>query len=855
MIDKALIQRLKRKAKRLLKTNEKYLKSQEGKKLLKEVLSAGCSWPEMEKIFGRSKSTIEKLCSFHEISMRELRPRESDYSEAQLEIVKEYYKKSHVVHSREESHALGQAMWQAVNTQRKKEGKDPVTRNALHCAVADILGDLKWGWPREGVKKETVATKDEMPVFPLRKWPDPNVVQIPAEAWKRPGSRVLFISNGPYRKEGWRAGLFDLVATIAITEGVHFPVFAGGLVDHTWLYTIAKQFAAGKRKFLEQSTEHAVNEAVDALFSTLPRFKKPNCEIVRWYVMASAPFDGPHGDVILQRLQKRTSGQIRHYKTGGERIEVQRPSPQKSLWYGIVLPKHKRLPSRYFSQFAEREIEDVEEQTSRDFPDLWVVGMASSALYKPSGEREIPYITLPAIHKLEAKDKRIAENQIGAAIVEEMPNGDRLVHFWNFRDLIANERNFITGIKDGATAFHQKIVDIIKREGARHPGRLADELGVDQKELTEKIQFLIEPKRSPRLTWPGLRYDEGSERYDFHFDWIQEQLRYALPKDKEGWNEDSFLFFGCMHAGYTTTDYEFLVKKFPEKILEYDIQNLVGIGDFIAGLKHGMMHKGDVLNLNYTEQEQFAGEIVSTILYRVFTTRMDQMLGILKKTPTAEEVAVFVKAALMRFFIKKGNHDRWPELEGNTALVKFYDTVISLLTEHISKFLGEKGLVCVNVSAIVKEKIILVSEHKPIYTLPSGITMGLTHPWMARAETTSLRAEKALKRFSRKWGCQVVGVANFHTAIMLHKWSPKIGQGVAVQTGCELLGTDFEDNKLKDVDFGPNMLKTLSYRGRIFKTTLAAFNQPILKEPIPKWTDVLELKRKLGLLGYTEEKK
>lgn len=706
-------------------------------------------------------------------------------------------------------------------------------------------------------RREAMAMKKaeaQPPSLPMRRWPEAEVIELPKANWERPGKRVAYFSYGPYRTAGWRRGLFTLGGMIVALEGCHLPVFAGGFLSKEWIRAEIKNLSAGvEKRFLSAIVAHAKEETVKALQYVLPRFKKPDGTFIRWYMMASEPVDGPYGEEILRRLQELMPENMRQYNTGGEKIEITMPDGKPSVYHGVVLPKRSRLPAKYMSAKVERDIEDVEEQTSREYPHLWVHGTSATAIYKPAGERTVPYISLPAFHKLEAQDKKIAENQVGMTIVEEMPDGDSLIHVWSFRDLIAREREFITGIKDGATDFHKRIVEVLKRTGARHPGRLADDLKVDQKKLVEEIAFLIEPKRSPRLTWPGLQYDEASQRYDFHLDWIQETLRYVFPSlDKEGWREDSFLFFGCLHAGYTTTDYEFVMQKFVEKILQYDIKVLAGIGDFIAGLVHNMMHRGEVFQMNNTDQEQFAGEMLATIIYRVFKARFERKLEALKeKALSREEALLLVDEALLLFLIKKGNHDRWQEREGNTALDTFYRVLKSLLTQHIRAYLVSRGFSDADPQEIIDKKMIFLPEYRPIYTLPSGIRVGLTHPHMARADTTSLRAEKALKKFANKWGCQVVGVANFHVATSIHKWWPHTGQTVAVQTGTEVIDTDFELNKLKDLDFGPIYLKTLSYKGRIYRTTIAAFNKPMLEEPYRKDIDVQALKKKLGLLGYS----
>lgn len=695
--------------------------------------------------------------------------------------------------------------------------------------------------------------KIQAPNLPRKIWPKSKTIDISPDALARPGTRVAYSSRFDAESEGFRVGLIRLMTTIMAKEGCHFPVIAGGIISKEWIKQEIKRRVAEHnvpRKFLSLITQNVREYLLDGLESAIPLLRKPDGTLVKWYVMPSLPHDGPDAEDLLRTLQEQRPD-IRQYKRGGERIEIPQGNGNPSIYHGVVLPKRARMPSKYMSAGPEHDIIDVEKETSREFPNRWIHGTSGTALYKPSGERKVPYITLPVLRKLEAEEKRVAENQVGFTIVEDMPDGDTLIHFWNLRDLITREKEFITKIKDGASDFHRKIVEIIKREGTRSTGRLADDLNTDRETITREIQFLVKSKGSLHGNWPGLKYDAKSDRYSFHQGWIQRKLTYELPLDDE-WQEDSFLFFGCLHAGYTTTDYEYVVKKFPEHILKYGIQTLVGIGDFIAGLQHGFMHKGEVLYMNNTEQEQFAAEIIATIMYRVFTARFEAGLLLLKSTPSDREICNLIDSSLLCFLGIKGNHDTWQERDGNTALAEFFGQLNSILITRLQMFLASHGFAGVVAEPYIRQRIHLLPVHRPVYQLPSGIKVGLIHPHMGRAQTSSLRAEHTMDLFVHQWECQVLGIANFHTSIFAHSWSPHVGQSVAVQTGTQVIFTDFEHHKIKAIDFGPQMLKVRSHKGRIYKTTLAAFSEPILQDPIPKDTNGLWLKRKLGLLGYED---
>jgi len=200
--------------------------------------------------------------------------------------------------------------------------------------------------------------------------------------------------------------------------------------------------------------------------------------------------------------------------------------------------------------------------------------------------------------------------------------------------------------------------------------------------------------------------------------------------------------------------------------------------------------------------------------------------------------------ALLHFVFRVGNHDDWQSEEGVTPLALFEKILVAILTREIRGLLVEKGLNGLDVVELVNRRVTLVPHHKPVYRLPSGLLMGLHHPYMARAKTTSLRAQELLKASD----CHVEASANFHTAIVTESWQPDMGQRIVVQVGTMVLHTGYELGKMKLIDFGPIYLRVRSQDGRIIMTESGAFPDPILKGPIPKGTNPEDLKKKLGLL-------
>lgn len=728
------------------------------------------------------------------------------------------------------------------------------------------------------IKVETILQN-----LPLedRRWDDPLVLDANESAWKMPGQRVGRLSRLDYMSEGFRCGILQRGVEVLAREGVHFIVINAGLIDKdSFTAMLKKQLEGAKERIqemketsrkqgrkleklsvkrLRQSVlENLLDETTKALAAMLPKIKKPAvsnpgpnvCEYVRYYITTSPRYDGACGAEIARRLQKLRPDDIRCYKPGSARTKVK--GVDKYIW--SINQTRSRIPGKYYSQAAEKEINDKEAQTSQPPPDLWGVGGLGCAVYKGEGERKVAYITDPASSRQEKVT--IGENQVGVAIVEyPPPDGtlvpgtvERRVRFWSFRDLIASERNFITGIKEGAGRIHHLIVEAIKNEGPLSVGQICDEIGIDdRKKVEDALKFLEEEKASQRKTWPGLWYNSESQTYDFHLDWLQNKLRYPALGTGDC-REDTFLFTGCQHAGYTTVDYEFIVKQHPIIIQRNKTRVLVSLGDEIAGLHHGFQCTGEVFSsLNNTEQERFAAELRAEVIFRIFKENFGMITaGRNSKIFSADELKTIINEALILFLVIPGNHDLWSEQEGNTPLAMFVTRLRELLTLYISIFLAEKNLPtnAEEIAKIVQAKTKLFPDTEAVHEMPSGLRVAMAHPHMGRAATTSLRAQHAIGMLN----AQVVGIANFHTAIVVHKWEPNLGQCVVIQVGTHAIYTRFEKRKMKfNVDFGPVVHRATSSHGRIIMTETVYYSKPYLKQPISKFQDINPLRKKLGL--------
>ncbi|MEK7596214.1 MAG: hypothetical protein AAB564_01540 [Patescibacteria group bacterium] len=710
-------------------------------------------------------------------------------------------------------------------------------------------GNLVRRTEKDKIKKET-----EPLILKEHSYKDPEVLEMSWKAFSKPGERIACLSGIAYANNGFRAALIKIAAEICAAEGVHFITVDAHAIDEKALKERIKKETAGfKKEEKEAVTKRVLKDAMKSFAAFLPKIKKPHdprktknpaaeLEFIRWYFIPCSIFDGKYGEEILRILQLERKEDIRQSKTGGDRSEVK--NINQIVWF--LNPPKSRLASRYYSAKPERDIEEKRKQTSQSMPDLWVHAGFASNIHVPSGLRAEPYVTIPALRRLE--ESYAVENQVGFTIIEFQDKDHYSVKSWSFKDLVARERSFITGITLGANEVHKRVVEAIKIHGPLTTGLLVDKTGIERERIEKEIKFLKEEEPSSRKTWPGFCYNESSQRYDFHLQWIQERLRY--PSLPEKLMENFLLFEGCPHIGYTTTDYEHFIKERPKIILKNGVKIWSVLGDFIAGLHHDLMCSGEIFGqMNNTEQEELAADFYATVIYKVFLERFGKWLkGKNVARVSAEELTSAVKESLLIFLYIPGNHDLWQERDGNTPLTTFRYRLLANLVYHLGKMLADMKFPAISLDRIVNKKIIGFPDYEAKYVLSSGLILGMMHPQMGRTQTTTIRAQHAMEAMGMS-GCQITGIANFHTAAVVHEWNSALGQCVVVQAGTQVIYTRFEKRKMKGgVDFGPILLKVWSYDKRIVATENAFFNKPMLKAPIRKSTDPDQLRKDLGVL-------
>lgn len=633
--------------------------------------------------------------------------------------------------------------------------------------------------------------------------------------------RVGLCSRIDYGGPQFRQGLVNLGAETFQKELVHFIIVAGGIVSYAGLQERVKD---------KGSREAALDEIAEELKEVFPRVYKAEGILAKWYIITSRSqnYDGWIGEQVAHRLV-RLREDIRYFGDGSAILPVKQVD--KSIW--VLTPQKASWRSKYYSTPVDRLIEDKQKQSPQGLADLYVVGCFGSAMDKPSGEKPRPYLSIPVLHRLEGINT--SENQIGVRIVEfpyrESPH---FVRTHSFQDIVSKERGQIR-IPPSATKNERKIIEALKELGVPTVGVFSEKTGI-KRETVERVIKAINGKGYK----PAIILDVDSNRYDFDSEWIEKELRYKVSG--ADFKEDRIAAFACLHAGYRTTGYRFFVKRLPEFLFANRINVLFGVGDFIAGLRHNMMLRGEIYGgFNSTIQEKLAAYLIGFSLLNVFKRRLDELLSQRKseRLPTNGELLEMIHKALIQFCYIPGNHDLWLQDEGVTPLEVFRSELVRFLVRAIERILRDKQIRILGVIDLVESKIV----ESQTYTLPSGLSVEMTHPHMARAQTTSLRAQATLAKSK----CPIVISGNFHVAVHLNEWNPGTGQRIALQVGTLVTGTDFEDNKLKVVDFGIGFLRVLSRNGRIYMTENAFLGDAEKEEELDNSRILTKLLDDLGI--------
>lgn len=664
--------------------------------------------------------------------------------------------------------------------------------------------------------------------------------------------RVGIISRIDCFSRGFRRGLVRLnFERMTSDAGIHFAIIAGGLVSSPDFKRLLKEGvdAAKRERAHELAREHAkpknerspvrsiaeiketternlLQQAVDDLTETIPRLRNAQGRPLKIYIVTSPAlnYDGEIGVEVAQRLSALRDdivwwGQedVRFPLKGLYRRDAEGNKTQEEKDFWVVLPKKAAWRSRYFSTRPDRLVEDKEMQTRQDMPDLWISDCAAVALMRPAGGIARPRISTPGSHRLQ--EVTTSENQIGACVVEffDVPRQDHnsvSVRMISLDDFVADERAYIAN-PSGISGLQTEILDELKKH-PRTVGMLEDLLGRARSSIEKAVASYQQAGHEPFIS-----YDSFSKRYDIHNGWMQQKLTYPFP-DTNLLQTDTILAFGCLHAGYETTQYAWWSREVPKLIVRHGVKTVVGAGDYIAGLKHNLHLRGEVIaGMNYTEQQGLAARMIAVAFFKAFRILFDRGAKAIQN-PNLHAIEKLADTSLVTFNFYQGNHDKWLLDEGVDPIAYLHSQLVDFLTKDISAHLAKHGYVLPGIEEMVRRHIVFADEH----TLPSGLVLGINHPEMARAGTSSLRAQATL---DFRPNVQVEVLANFHTGILVLAWRKDLGQRAGLQVGTIVSGTDFEAGKLKRVDTSVGIMRIRSWNGRIVDVE-TSFAGPTEKE-------------------------
>lgn len=666
-------------------------------------------------------------------------------------------------------------------------------------------------------------------------------------AKKQTGStKVGMCSRIDYGSSGYRQYLVNNGFEIFRKEGTNHNVLGAGLVAGKELKKILREKIddelkkeaalrkiAGRKSMtpderinLRAKTEEAfVDEIAEELVDAIPKILIPKKEQggkkhVPLFITTSPAYDGEIGERIARLLVERRDD-IKLFHPGSARLTLEEVN--KDMWF--LAPTKAIWRSEYYSTPAEREIKDKMKSSDQGSPDRFVVGGLASSLHKEKGELNFAYETIPALHRLEAERKN--ENQVGVRVVEYIPDNPRpLVRTYSLKDLTANELRFVTS-PDGLTRVQRAMVEIIKDKGWSYDNYFVKELEISEEEAKRNMAVVMSRRaaQGKKSRWPGIRQDEANGRYYFNLEWIRHKLK--CPLSELPFDEDVIASYGCLHAGSTETDYRFFREDFPKIILARGATIVVAAGDIIEGMEHDLDRKREVIPgmANNTIMEEVAARMNATVLLEVFEVRFKEWLtGRKGKQPGNSELLEAIRRFLPMFYYIHGNHDLWQSKHGILPLKHFHRELVSYLNDGVRTVLTALGHPVHNSASVIEAKVALGYT----FQLPSGITVMVQHPHMARSTTTSMRPQQMLEN-AKKDGCKVSIGANFHVSMHMEEYDMDMGQCVSQEIGTIKHGSNFERNKLKTVDQGVGYLRLLSRNGEIFMSEAAFFGGPRAK--------------------------
>lgn len=544
----------------------------------------------------------------------------------------------------------------------------------------------------------------------------------------------------------------------------------------------------------------------------LPALVRPDGGRMKIYIVTSPAYDGDIGHEVVKRLLmlRREENDIRYESSRHlENTTHKIPLKRSGRTFAVVVPTKAVWRSAYYSTNADRLLEDEMKRTTKPLCDFYAVGCGASSINRGRGEMPYQRITVPALHKLE--DPRTSENMVGVRIATFTRDKENCaVKTISMKDLVSNESQFIIPPADMPEVQKRIIEEIKMIPGSEASlGMLEDNLGISRSQIEKALKALL--KLAPRI----VDYDEESQKYFLAQDFLKRKVEYAWPVDPV--TKDVLAGFGCLHTGSIHTAYEFVVNEIPKLLFQHEVTHLLGIGDFIQGLKHDLQLQGEIVSgMNNTQQEKAAAAMIATVLLKVLNLRLERVLGpCTKANKSAINTEELIRYNLPDFLFWIGNHDEWSRPQGYDPLDTMETSLWSSLYRGVSDMIEKFELPKTSLSKIIDSKIHRI-ENDTYYTMPSGLIIGGRHYYAGRTATSTTWCQRALKHMAGK--ANLCWVANFHVEESVEEWSAENGLRIAMQVPTLMSMSKFEGTKGKVTDFGFGLLKAWSVKGRIISS-------------------------------------
>lgn len=596
-----------------------------------------------------------------------------------------------------------------------------------------------------------------------------------------------------------RVGLLDLAFSELSRKQANTKamVIAGGLISwryHKPLYQRLKD---------DDERYEYCSRLADELASVIPRID--NGKI---YLMTSpAPnLDGPIGEVVATLLTD-IRRDIRYYPQQCERIPFDGMKDPDRL--AILVCSKTLFSSDYQSTPVDNVLKQELKRSSQKRAKFYAVAGLGVYVHKPPDTRP-EYIGVPALHRLQTVT---TENQVGMVLLDVM---DDIVipTCVSFKDQISRERSYVS-IPAGLPPLSRNIYAKLK-EGSFPLGQLADLLGEEKEVVLETVQSLTQRQWQK---YPQIRLDISSRRVDFEPRWLQHQLRYpGIPSNTV---PTTFVVLACLHAGSKELEYDFVLERLVQTIIDNNADALAAVGDLIQGLKHDLEHRGEVVEGTlYSDHEEMAAILLSRVLTQVFEYRLERALArqSSKKRYSKREVCDLLRSCMLPFYYAEGNHDQWVIDLGFRTLAHFALKLHVELHTLVEQILAAHRLPCIckaEFAKILEEKVIATHPLGWRAQTPKALKAGFAHPHKGSTKTKTARLEEVMSETLND--CNVVFVGNFHAAVATVMWSPEQGLRVGFQLSTMLNKTQFEENKTKKVFRNFGVVRMESANGRIHR--------------------------------------